>query len=75
MRDPDVIVVILSMNCLFEGVIELPFDILSVQEPALPKVIPSGVKAVVDLVDIRMKLVMRAVSGKVSFRSRALCNP
>ena len=57
MRDKDIIVNVLAVHFLPERVIELPFDILAVNEPIASHCIPAAVKSIVDI-HIRIKLIV-----------------
>ena len=57
MRDKDIIVDVLAVHFLPERIIELPFDILPVNEPIASHCIPAAVKSIVDI-HIRIKLIV-----------------
>ena len=57
MRIKDIIVDVLAMHLLPERVIELPFDILPVNEPIVSHGIPTAVKSLMIII-IRIKLII-----------------
>jgi len=57
MRDKDIIVDVLAVHLIPERIIDLPFDILPMNEPIASQGIPTAVKSVVNI-HIRIKLIV-----------------